>query len=213
MAISEDISAPAFQAEIVLDDALTPLNLYELFGRTAPLQVDLGCGDGSFLAASAAANPGQDFLGVERLLGRTQTACRKIIMGELTNARVLRCDISRAVQSLLPPGSVDFFHLMFPDPWPKRRHASRRIVTKTFFAFIHQTLAPHGTLRITTDQHDYFRKIESLAATSPGFVPTVDEQRQSGSSTFEKRFRQSGTEIYRLVLRKVSPLRKPLASH
>jgi tRNA (guanine-N7-)-methyltransferase len=213
MAISEDISAPAFQPEIVLGDALTPLNLYELFGRSAPLQVDLGCGDGSFLATAAAANPGHDFLGVERLLGRTRSACRKIMMGQLTNARVLRCDISCAVHSLLPPASVDVFHLMFPDPWPKRRHAERRIVTEGFLASIHRALVPHGILSITTDQNDYFRKIESLAATSPGFVPTIDEQRQSSSSTFEKRFRQSGMEIYRLVLRKVSPVTKLLASH
>lgn len=213
MAMSQEVPATASQPEIVLGNALTPLNLDELFGRFAPLQVDLGCGDGSFLAASAAANPEQNFLGVERLLGRTRSACRKIIMGELTNARILRCDISCAVHSLLPPASVDVFHLMFPDPWPKRRHAGRRIVTESFFASIYQALTPHGSLRITTDQVDYFRKIESLTTTAPGFVPTADEQMQSGSSTFEKRFRQSGMEIYRLVLRKVSPVTKLLASH
>jgi tRNA (guanine-N7-)-methyltransferase len=213
MAISERISASVFQPELVLDDALALLNLSALFGRTAPLQVDLGCGDGSFLAAVAAANPERNFIGVERLLGRSRSACRKITVGELTNVRVLRCEISCAVESLLPSESVSVFHLMFPDPWPKRRHAPRRIVTKVFLDSIHRALVPHGTLRITTDQIDYFRKIESLADEAPGFLRTADERTQSGSSTFEKRFRQSGTEIYRLVLRKVSPLTKPLASH
>lgn len=208
----QDVAATALHSEIV-PEALTPLNFVELFGRSAPVQVDLGCGDGLFLAAAAAANPAQDFVGVERLLGRARSACRKITTGELTNARVLRCDISCAVQSLLPPGSVGVFHLMFPDPWPKRRHAPRRIVTKTFLDSIHRALVPYGTLRITTDQIDYFRKIESLAAGAPGFLRTADEQAQSGSSTFEKRFRQSGAEIYRLVLRKVSPVTKLPASH
>ncbi|MEN3369505.1 MAG: tRNA (guanine-N7-)-methyltransferase [Verrucomicrobiota bacterium] len=213
MAISEEISPLTLQPEIVLGDALTPLSLNELFGRTASLQVDLGCGDGLFLAAAAAANPGQDFLGIERLLGRTRSACRKIMTGELINARILRCDISCAVRSLLRANSVDVFHMMFPDPWPKRRHAGRRIITRSFLASIHQALAPHGTLRIATDQIDYFRKIESLAAEAPGFLRIADEQLQSVSSTFENRFRQSGTEIYRLVLRKVSPVTKLLASH
>jgi tRNA (guanine-N7-)-methyltransferase len=213
MAISEEISMPVLQPEISLGDAQAPLTLSEIFGRVAPLQVDLGCGDGSFLVAAAVANPEQDFLGLERLLGRTRSACRKITAGELTNARVLRCDISCAVQSLLPPGSIDVFHLMFPDPWPKRRHAPRRIVTKTFLDSIHRALVPHGTLRITTDQIDYFRKIESLAGEAPRFLRIADEQPQSGSSTFEKRFQQSGAEIYRLVLRKVSPVTKLRASH
>jgi tRNA (guanine-N7-)-methyltransferase len=75
-----------------------PLDLRSIFGRRAPVEVDLGCGDGTFLAALAAENPDTDFLGIERLLGRVRSACRKIERNGLTNARILRFEISYAVE-------------------------------------------------------------------------------------------------------------------
>lgn len=121
---------------------------------------------------------------------------------ELTNARVLRVETSYAIQQMLPPGSVTLFHLMFPDPWPKRRHWRRRIVTEDFLTSVHHALASGGLLRIVTDQIDYFREIERVVAQSPQFVINSDPEPRRAPSTFEKRFSQS--EIYRLVLRKVS---------
>jgi tRNA (guanine-N7-)-methyltransferase len=189
-------------AEIVPANYFAPLELEAIYGRSAPLEVDLGCGDGSFLVEIAAANPARDFLGIERLVGRVRRACRKIAQREVRNARVLRVETSYAVQQLLPPDSVALFHLMFPDPWPKRRHWRRRIVTEDFLASIHRALAPDGLLRIATDQIDYFRQIEGLAGKSTQFAIASDSGPQRAPSTFEKRFSQS--EIHRLVLRKVS---------
>jgi tRNA (guanine-N7-)-methyltransferase len=103
---------------------------------------------------------------------------------------------------MLPVGSVALFHLMFPDPWPKRRHWRRRVVTEDFLASIHRALAPNGLFRIATDQIVYFREIERLVAQSAQFVISRDPEKHRAASTFEKRFSQC--EIYRLVLRKVS---------
>jgi tRNA (guanine-N7-)-methyltransferase len=197
-----EFPALASDVEIVSASYFAPLDLEAIYGRSAPIEVDLGCGDGSFLVEIAAANPARDFLGIERLLGRARRAHRKITQRELTNARVLRVETSYAVRQILPADSVALFHLMFPDPWPKRRHWRRRIVTEDFFASIHRALAPHGLLRIATDQTDYFREIERLASQSTQFVISSDPEPQRAPSTFEKRF--SGSEIYRLVLRKVS---------
>jgi tRNA (guanine-N7-)-methyltransferase len=196
--------SPALVAdpEIVPANYFAPLDLESIYGRSAPLEVDLGCGDGSFLVEIAAANPAHDFLGIERLVGRVRRTCRKIAQREVGNARVLRVETSYAVQQLLPPDSVALFHLMFPDPWPKRRHWRRRVVTEDFLASIHRALAPDGLLRIATDQIDYFRQIECLAGKSPQFAIASDSGPQRAPSTFEKRFSQS--EIYRLVLRKIS---------
>jgi tRNA (guanine-N7-)-methyltransferase len=199
---SRESPASAPDVEIVPANYFAPLDLKSIYGRSASLEVDLGCGDGSFLVEIAAANPARDFLGIERLFGRVRSAHRKITQRELTNARVLRVETSYAIQQMLPPGSVALFHLMFPDPWPKRRHWPRRIVTEGFFVSIHGALAPDGLLRIVTDQIGYFREIERLAGQSPQFVISSDPEPPRAPSTFEKRFSQS--EIYRLVLRKVS---------
>jgi tRNA (guanine-N7-)-methyltransferase len=188
--------------EIVPANYFAPLDLESIYGRSAPLEVDLGCGDGSFLVEIAAANPARDFLGIERLLGRVQSAHRKIAQRQLTNARVLRVETSYAIEKMLPTGSVTLFHLMFPDPWPKRRHWRRRIVTQDFFVSVHRALIAGGLLRIVTDQVDYFREIERLAAQSPQFVISSDPDPPRAPSTFEKRFSQP--EIYRLILRKIS---------
>lgn len=194
----------ADQAELIPSNFFAPLDLEGIYGCRAPLEVDLGCGDGSFLVAAAAANPARNFLAIERLAGRVRSACRKIELNRLGNARVLRCDIFYAVHQLLPAGSVRVFHLMFPDPWPKRRHASRRIVTKDFLSSLHRALAPRGLVRIATDETEYFREIVRLAARSPHFVSVREQTTPAALSTFEKRFRQDGLEIHRLVLRKIS---------
>jgi tRNA (guanine-N7-)-methyltransferase len=202
---SQEFPALAPDAEIIPANYFAPLDLKSIYGRSAPLEVDLGCGDGSFLVGIAAADPAHDFLGIERLLGRVRSANRKITQRGLPNARVLRVETSYAVQQMLPPGSVALFHLMFPDPWPKRRHWPRRIVTDEFFTSVHRALAPEGLLRIVTDQFDYFQEIERLAGQSAQFLISSDPEPRRAPSTFEKRFSQS--EIYRLVLRKVSDVR------
>lgn len=199
---SREFPALVPDVEIVPASYFAPLDLEAIYGRSAPIEVDLGCGDGSFLVEMAEANPARDFLGIDRLLGRVRRAQRKITQRGLTNARVLRVETSYAVRQMLPADSVALFHLMFPDPWPKRRHWRRRVVVGDFFASIHRALAPHGLLCIATDQTDYFREIERLAGQSTQFVISSDPEPYRAPSTFEKRFSES--EIYRLVLRKVS---------
>ena len=92
----------AGELELVPANCFAPLDFEGIFCRNAPVEVDLGCGDGSFLAAIAGQNPDRDFLGVERLLGRVRTARGRIERAGLTNARVLRFDISYVVDHLLP---------------------------------------------------------------------------------------------------------------
>jgi tRNA (guanine-N7-)-methyltransferase len=198
------IPKAAESIEFVPANYFRPLTLGEVFPRAAPIEVDLGCGDGAYLAALAEQNPDRNFLGIERLLGRVRSACQKILHADLTNARILRVEIVYAVMHLFPMRSVEVFHLIFPDPWPKRRHSRRRVVTEDFLVSIHRALTPRGTLRIATDKTDYFREIERLVARSPQFIMIADQEAPGAVSTFEKRFRQGEIEIHRLVLRKVS---------
>ena len=179
------------------------LDLEKIFGRKAPLEVDLGCGNGSFLCALARSMPYKNFLGIERLLGRIRSSARKA--ASLNNVRLLQMESSYAVRYLLPAGSVETFYLLFPDPWPKRRHHRRRIVTPDFLGYVHTALKVNGGIYIATDHLDYFRKIEETARSTSGFaIAEVDVELPP--SGFELIFRQQGAPIHWLALRKVSPV-------
>ena len=180
------------------------LDLEKNFGRKAPLHVDLGCGDGSFLCALAQRLPDKNFLGIERLLGRIRSAARKA--SSLDNVRLLQMESFYAVRYLLPAESVETFYLLFPDPWPKRRHHRRRIVTLDFLNSIHAALEHNGVIYIATDHLDYFRKIKKTAESIPGFA-IDDADVDLPQSKFGLAFRQKGAPIYWLALRKVSPVR------
>jgi tRNA G46 methylase TrmB len=172
--------------EYVPKSLTSALEFDRIFSRFAPVEIDLGCGDGTFLTAMARENPAHNFLGIERLLGRVHSVCRKVVRWDLKNARVLRMESFYAVTNLLPVGSVTAFHLLFPDPWPKRRHHRRR-------AFTH-------------DHTDYFHQIEKVIAETEIFVISR-EQIDFPSTTFEQKFIARGLPIHRLPLRKISPVK------
>ena len=132
--------------------------LTEVFSDPArPLEIDLGCGDGTFLTGMAAHHPERDFLGVERMLGRVEKTMRKIERMELPNARIMRLESSYTVGWLLPKGRVSRLHLLCPDPWPKKKHAARRLVNQSeFLDGLTRILSPGGEFLLKTDDLPYF---------------------------------------------------------
>jgi tRNA (guanine-N7-)-methyltransferase len=183
------------------------LHVAQLFGRDAPLHVDLGCGDGSFLCEMARQFPKRNFLGIERLTKRVEKVRRKA--EKIENVRVLRADTMLTVCCLLPESSVAAFYLLFPDPWPKRRHQFRRIFTPGFLNAVAVALEKHGILLVATDQLDYFRQIERLSRAHLQFqiVEQSPDDAVLPITKFERKFREHGLPIYRLALRKISPVR------
>jgi tRNA (guanine-N7-)-methyltransferase len=197
--------------ELVPETYFAPLDLLAMFGRIAPLQVDLGCGDGGFLSEVAKIYSDKNFLGIEKLVGRVAKACRKA--AALENVRIVNVESSYAVRYLLPPSSVETFYLLFPDPWPKRRHHRRRIVQPQFLQSIHRALEPGGILHIATDDLNYFEHMQRVVSADKldGIMPSSFAADQSHfnlpSTKFEQRFRGRGAPIYRLALRKSSPVK------
>ena len=190
--------------ELVPETYFAPLDLLVTFGRKAPLQVDLGCGDGSFLCQLASQNPNHNFLGLEKMASRVAKTCRK--SADLENVRVINVESAYAVRYLLPEASVQTFYLLFPDPWPKRRHHRRRIMTPDFLDAIHRALTDDGIFRIATDEREYFHRIRLIAEKHSGFriVDIADDQLPS--TQFQRRFAAVGAPIYRLALAKISPV-------
>ena len=118
-----------------------------------PLVLDLGCGNGLFLAALAATEPGWNMLGIEKKDYRVRQARRR--SRDLPNARIVQGEATE-VMSGLPAASVSRVYLLFSDPWPKRRHAVRRLVQDDFVSLVGSKLAPGGTFFFATDATEYF---------------------------------------------------------
>lgn len=201
---SRTISLSAAAVEFVPPDYFAVLNLRAIFSREAPLEVDIGCGDGAYLAALAGRYPQHNFLGIERLAGRVRAACNKIAQQQIENARVLRVEAAYAVTHLLPPRSVTAFHILFPDPWPKRRHQRRRVLDENFFRSLERALVPGGNIRLATDQRDYFDRMREAAAEVFQMETSFDGLI---GSTFQRRYEEAGAPIYRVLLRKTSDVR------
>lgn len=195
----------ATAVEFVPSSIVDPINFSEIFHRDAPVEIDLGCGDGTFLAARAATNPERNFLGIERLIGRVRAACRRTTRLHLENARILRMENSYAIAHLMRPESVFAFHLLFPDPWPKRRHQRRRLFTAEFTGAVHRALEMGGVFHIATDHAAYFQTIQKMIPID--LFSAVADPPQFPPSTFEQKFTDRQTPIYRLLLRKISPVR------
>jgi len=191
--------------KLIPESYVKPLDLEKAFGRSAPLDIDLGCGDGAFLAAMAKRHPERNFLGIERMRGRVEKVCRKT--AKIGNVRVLHLETSYAVRYLLPENAVETFYLLFPDPWPKRRHQRRRVATSEFLDAIQRALRRHGALHIATDDRNYFEQIERVAQSDPRFARLNNPGDDPLPTTrFQKRFEERGAAIYRLTLRKISPV-------
>lgn len=164
-----------------------------LFVRQQPLEVELGCGDASFLVAYAASQPGHNFLGVERLLGRLRKLDRKGRARGLDNLRGLRIESAYFLEWLLPPDSVTALHLYFPDPWPKLKHRKHRLVNERFTSLVWPVLRPGGLVYLRTDDKDYFQQMTRVFRADGRFEPVETPGQLAGLLTdFEREFTARG---------------------
>jgi tRNA (guanine-N7-)-methyltransferase len=144
---------------IELTSIIERIRLDAAFNRPAPLEIDLGCGDGSFLMDYAALHPDRNFLGVERLMGRLNKINRKGRRRGLANLRGVRIESGYFLEHLLPPGAASAIHVYFPDPWPKMKHRKNRFISTRFPALARQALAPGGRVYLRTDHEDYYAQM------------------------------------------------------
>ena len=198
---------PAEKIEFVPADYFARAKMRDIFDRDAPLQVDIGCGEGGFLEAIAVQNPEHNFLGIERLLGRVRKVCRGVVHNKIPNVRVLRIETAYALRYVLPVESVAVAHVLFPDPWPKRHHQPRRLIQDGFMEALHGILIMGGELRIKTDDEPYFQWMEKVLAKAKGYERLLwPDDPEYPHTDFERRFLAQGLPIYRARLRKIARL-------
>lgn len=173
------------------------LDLTAIVPQETPLEIEIGCGNGRFLAARAAKNPSIHYIGVERMMERIRRCSRKAQQGALHNLTFLRVEAGRFVRELLPDHRVQAMYLFFPDPWPKRRHHKNRFFQREMCDTLARIFVPNGIMYISTDHEDYFKEMYRYLSEDPRFTEIAPLLREEDEQTdFERLFLSKGDPIY-----------------
>lgn len=158
-----------------------PIDVPALFGRRAPVVLEIGFGMGHTTAEIAAARPDTDFVGIEVYTPGVGSLLRTLEARGLSNVRVIQRDAVEVLRDRIAPASLSGVHVYFPDPWPKKRHHKRRLIQPPFVAALVDRIAPGGYLHCATDWEPYAEQMlevlsaePRLANTADGFAPRPD---------------------------------------
>ncbi len=174
---------------IALDRSFDPVGA---FGRQAPLVLEIGSGMGEATAEMAAADPSRDVLAVDVHRPGIATLLRRIEDASLSNVRVAEGDGLVVLRELLGPNSLDAVRVFFPDPWPKARHAKRRLVSPSFAALVADRLRPGGRLHVATDWPSYADQVLDVLGGSADFDLVGRDRGNRPVTGFEARARAAG---------------------
>ncbi len=194
---------------LTIEQLPNPWAAAALFGRDAPLEVEVGSGKGLFLTSAAAARPDVNFLGIELAKKYAEHAAARVLKRGLgTNVRVVSGDALRVFRELLPEGVLAAVHVYFPDPWWKARHKKRRVMNEAFARDIERTLKPGGTLHFWSDVEEYYRATLELLATTTRLEGPIEvaerlaEHDLDYRTHFERRMRLHALPVYRSEFRR-----------
>jgi len=187
-----------------------PLDLLQLFGRDAPCSLEIGFGNGDNLIALAAAHPERDFIGVEVHAPGVGHLLHTAAEAGLKNLRVAQHDAVELLRERVAPQSLDAILVLFPDPWPKKRHHKRRLVNTEFAALAASRLVPGGTLQLATDWTPYAESMCEVLnaapelrnrATDGSYVPRNPGRLRT---RFEARGERLGHAVHDLCFERIS---------
>ncbi len=197
--------------EVDLNAVRIPLDWEELFGSPMPVDVEIGSGKGRFLLELARAHPDRGFLGVERAAKYHRMVCERAAKRGLANVRQLRTTAEDLLFRLLPPASVATLYVLFPDPWPKKRHHKRRLMRPDVVEAMGRALVPGGRLLVKTDHPDYAEVIAEVLGGAEGLEAIPAEPVFEGLplTGFETKYIREGRPITAFALRKPSPQEPP----
>ena|SRR5690348_2413563 len=177
-----------------------PLDFVALFGRRAPVVLEIGSGMGETTVRIALDNPENDYLAVEVHAPGVGSLLRRVEEEGLTNVRVVQHDAVEVLRDMLPAGSLAAIHVFFPDPWPKKRHHKRRLVQPAFAALAASRLIPGGRLHVATDWQEYAERILEVLAATPGLRNTAEgfapRPPWRPETKFERRGRRLGHGVW-----------------
>ncbi len=201
-----DALGPAF---VLPFSAGTPLATEDIFGRAAPLVVEIGFGMGEATAAIAQVLADKNFIGIEVHTPGVGALLKLIGENDIHNLRIIQHDAVEVLTQMIADNSLAGLHIFFPDPWPKKRHHKRRLIQPALVKLLAQKLAVGGYIHLATDWQDYAQQMlevlgnESLlrnsVAPSEGYAPRPAYR---GSSSFERKGLAKGHGVWDLVFTK-----------
>ncbi len=152
-----------------------PIDAQAVFGREAPLVVEIGFGMGETTTQIAAADPERDFLGIEVYPAGVGSLLARIEAAGLRNLRIVQHDAVEVIRDMIAPGMLAGAHVYFPDPWPKKRHHKRRLIQPPFVALLASRLAPGGYLHCATDWEHYAVQMLDVLSREPLLANSAGE--------------------------------------
>ncbi len=175
-----------------------------VFGRVAPVEMEIGVGKGSFLIAAAAAQGDRNWFGLEIEPEYAAIVRLRAARAGLSNLRVERLDGKAFVMRRLSPGCLAGLHVYFPDPWPKKRHHKRRLVDAAWAEAAARALAPASLFRVASDHEEYFALMDEVLSKEPLLEKLTPEEAGDWSTgtSYELKFRKTGRPIYKAVFRR-----------
>jgi tRNA (guanine-N7-)-methyltransferase len=177
------------------------INPPALFGRRAPLEIEIGAGKGEFIIERARAFEERDFLAIELAATIVKVLAVRCGRAELTNLRVARMDARTLVNLMLADASVGAYHIYFPDPWPKERQLKHRLFTPRFAAGIFRTLEPGGAAYVATDVRDYASEIFPMMEAA-GLVRAAEIPPGAHLTGFARKYIAAGKSVHDAAFRK-----------
>ena len=179
----------------------------EVFGRKAPLHIEVGMGKGQFMMELALRNPDINYVGIEMYSSVLLRAVQKMEEAPMDNLRFIRMD-AREIEEVFDKEEVDKIYLNFSDPWPKDRHAKRRLPSRQFLARFDQILKTDGNLEFKTDNRDLFdfavEEVEPAGWKIDAITYDLhhDEVMNEGNilTEYEEKFSSKGNPIYKYII-------------
>jgi tRNA (guanine-N7-)-methyltransferase len=188
-----------------LEDLPKPFDPAAVFLSSAPLEIEVGSGKGLFLQSACASVPEHRFLGIELAQKYARHCAARLAKRQLTNGKVVSGDALRFFHEWLPNQCASAVHVYFPDPWWKKRHHKRRVMTDSFLRQIVRVLKPAGRLHFWTDVEEYFQQTLTLITTIPELLGPQSESERPAEheldyrTHFERRMRLQGLPVFRSV--------------
>ena len=185
-----------------------PVTSVSLFGNDAPLELEVGTGNGTLLATESKARPGINFLGIEYKRRYWRYAADRLRRNDCENARVVLADATTFLAEFLEDDSLSAVHIYFPDPWPKSGHRKRRFVQPHRIELVAKKMQPGARLQIVTDHTGYFTQIDkvvrdsSLAMVAFG-TPAAAASEEMVGSNFERKYRREGRAFHTIASERV----------